>query len=68
MAEVIEMEGLPSTENLAVIDKMLALAKSMTAFASSDRQLKLMAASVDEMQADRDRYAERVARLEGTHD
>jgi hypothetical protein len=68
MAEVTEMEGLPSTENLAVIDKMLALAKSMMAFASSDRQLKLMGASVDEMQADRDRYAERVARVEGTHD
>jgi len=45
---------------------MLALAKSMTAFASSDRQLKLMGATVDEMQADRDHYAERVARVEGT--
>ena len=66
MAEVTEMEGLPSTENLAVIDKMLALAKSMTAFASSDRQLSLMRVTVDEMQADRDRYAVRVARLEGT--
>lgn len=65
MAEVIKMEGLPSTENLAVLDNMLALATSMTAFASSDRQLKLMQATVNEMQADRDRYAEHVARVEG---
>ena len=67
MAEVTEMEGLPSTENLAVIDKMLNLAKSMMAFATSARQLTLMEATVADMQADRDRYAERVERLESSN-
>lgn len=64
MAEVTEMEGLPCRENLAVIDKILALATSMTAFAKSSNQLQLMEAKVADMRADRDKYEERVERLE----
>jgi len=64
MGSVTELEGVPNRENLAVIDKMLALATSMTAFARSPSQLQLMESNVAVMQADRDNYAAQVERLE----
>jgi hypothetical protein len=64
MGSVTELEGVPNRENLAVIDKMLALATSMTAFARSPSQLQLMESDVAVMQADRDNYAAQVERLE----
>jgi hypothetical protein len=64
MGSVTELEGVPNRENLAVIDKMLALATSMTAFARSPSQLQLMESGVAVMQADRDNYAAQVERLE----
>ena len=64
MGSVTELEGVPNRENLAVIDKMLALATRMTAFARSPSQLQLMESNVAVMQADRDNYAAQVERLE----
>jgi len=64
MAEVTELESVPTRETLGVLNKILAVAESMTAFATAPSQLQLMEATVEEMRADRDKYRVRLDRLE----
>jgi hypothetical protein len=68
MAEVTELESVPTKETLGVLNKILAVAESMTAFAPAPYQLHLMEANVADMRADRDKYEERLERLEGSNE
>ena len=68
MAEVTELDSAPNRNTLSILDRILSVAESMTAFAMSPHQLSLMEAKVSEMKADRDAYEARLLRVEGTHE
>ena len=68
MAEITELESAPTREDIDALNKILAVAESMLAFATNPRQLQLMEEKVGEMRADRDKYAEQLERLESSNE